>query len=536
MLIVDDRQENIDALSGLIESDDVEVFRALSAEEALRHLTEHEFGLALLDVQMPETTGFELARLLRGVRRYRHLPIIFVTAHQQSQNVVFEGYETGAVDFLFKPLDPHIVRTKVRVFVELNQQRNQLQEHVAELQRLSVEAEAANIAKSQFLANMSHEIRTPLAAVMGFADLISKSDYSAEEKAEFIASVKRNGDLLLRLIEDILDLSKIEANRIELEHAPFNLREMLADVESTLSFKAESRGVKLIVNKPESMRRYLSDPARVKQVMLNVIGNAIKFSTKGTVKVSVEVNVLENATPKSLAKDRMRITVVDNGVGMTEAQAAKLFQPFVQADPSTRRRFGGSGLGLAISRQIANALGGDVRLLKTEPNAGSTFQIELVLEQADNFKAPTVVHDESDLTEKMKLLEGKHILAVDDSPDNLTLIEMYLRKTGIEVTTVEDGESAIAHVKTKKRCDLILMDVQMPGLDGHQTTRQIRKLGFEAPVIALTAHAVVSERKKCLESGCDETLTKPITRPALLRELSRFLARPKAGFASLSTK
>lgn len=523
VLIVDDHRENIVALRGLIQSHDVEILEAVNAREALSLLTDHEFGLALLDVQMPETTGFELARLLRGVRRCRHLPVIFVTAHQQNQNVVFEGYETGAVDFLFKPLDPHVVRSKVRVFVELHQQRLQLQAHVNELQRLRLEAESATYAKSQFLANMSHEIRTPLAAVMGFADLLARREYCESERLQLASSVKRNGEHLLRLIGDILDISRIEANRLDFEVAPFELNDVLREVQETLSIKAAGKEVELHMARLPAPAWFRSDRARVKQVMLNVVGNAIKFSERGG-----SVNVDISLRPGRDGSELIAITVTDQGIGMSKSQADKLFQPFTQADASTQRRFGGSGLGLTISRQIAEALGGYVKLVKSAPALGSTFALGFELERAEDPASEGETPQQSSAAgqAESRSLKDRDILIVDDSSDNLMLFEMYLRDTDARLTMAESGAEAIALVRGGKKFDLVLMDVQMPGMDGHQATRELRRLDFRGPIIALTAHALSAERQKCINSGCNDTLTKPISQQTLIRNIRDYFSQP----------
>ncbi len=527
ILVVDDYKENIEALSQLILADDVEVHSAMNADHALELITQHDFGLALLDVQMPVVSGFDLAKIIRGVKKFRSLPIIFVTAHQQDSAVVFEGYQSGAVDLLFKPLEPNMVRAKVRIFVELAQQRQLLQSHVRELERLRLEAEAANIAKSQFLANMSHEIRTPLAAVMGFAELLARGTSNAEETEECVDAVRRNGKLLLRLIDDILDLSKIEANRLELEQADFDLVEVLHDIQSTLSFRAQERGISLKFDvKTDGPTIYKSDSTRLKQVLLNIIGNGIKFTNAGAVRVDVGVTPENVDSVSHETHDRLTVRVKDQGVGLTPEQAERLFQPFGQADPSTRRQFGGSGLGLVISRQIARAMGGNIRLVESKPGEGSTFEIHVQLERssaADHQALRTsgphaTTHAEP---EEDHALNGKKILAVDDSPDNLTLISMFLRDSGAELSFAESGNKAIGEVKSKE-FDIILMDVQMPGMDGHQATEEIRRLGFKKPIIALTAHAIRSEHDKCRKSGCNSVLTKPITRANLLKGLYEY--------------
>lgn len=516
ILVVDDYRENIEALVSLIDNDDVEIHSAMNADDALELVAHHEFGLALLDVQMPGTGGFELATIIRGVKRFRALPIIFVTAHPQDSAFLFKGYQAGAVDLLFKPLDPNMVRAKVAVFVELAQQRNLMQDNLVELERLKIEAEAANLAKSQFLANMSHEIRTPLSAVIGFSELITSGLPTPQEKAQCTAAIRRNGTLLLHLIDDILDISKIESNRLQLEELPFDLVDLLRDIESTMSFRALENSVSLRFQVPKlATRTYASDPVRIKQVLLNIIGNAIKFTPGGSVLVDTNVETLNAAV------DRLLIRVTDSGVGLTPEQSKRLFQPFSQGDPSTKRRFGGSGLGLVIARQIALATGGDIRLIRSQPQGGSVFEVELHLTRTEPLPARTgagapaagASAEDGGLS-----LTGKKILAVDDSADNLTLLEMFLKKTGADVVFADNAVKAIDEVKNAS-FDAILMDIQMPGMDGHEATQTIRGMNFSKPIIALTAHALGSEHDKCRRSGCTTVLTKPISRTALLAAL-----------------
>lgn len=515
ILIVDDYLENIKALSELIAAPDVDVHSALNADQALEAIANHEFGLLLLDVQMPGTTGFELAEIIRGVARYRSLPIIFVTAHREDSSVIFDGYKTGAVDLLFKPLDANVVRAKVRMFVELAVQKELLRTQVAELEKLRKEADAANVAKTQFLANMSHEIRTPLAAVMGFSELIAQRHPEDQESQKLSSGIGRNGKLLMRLIDEILDFSKIEAHRIELEKIDFSLSELLEEVQSTLQFRAQEKGLNLIFVGSENVQhRYVADPSRIKQILLNVVGNAIKFTLAGTVRVEVSVHADSDS-----AADRFHVRVKDEGIGLSSQEAEKLFQPFAQADPSTRRHFGGSGLGLVISRQLARAMHGEVELVESLQGRGSVFAIDIKLEKSHvHVHAAPVRARSAILPQNTFKLSGKKILAVDDAPDNLTLIEKFLEGSEADVECVENGSCAIEKVKADD-FDLILMDVQMPGMDGHETTERIRKMGFKKPIVALTAHAIRAEHDRCRSAGCDSVLTKPITRTALIAEL-----------------
>ncbi len=517
VLIVDDYPENIKALHGLISQENIEVFTSESPDQALKLLSENDFGLALIDVEMPGMNGFELARLIRGVNRHKHLPIIFVTAHQQDQNFVFEGYDSGAVDILFKPLDSYIVKTKVRAFVELSEQRILLEEQVLELDRLRHVAESANSAKTQFLANMSHEIRTPLAAVMGFADQIASSDFPQEERKKYSDMIRRNGELLLRLIDDILDLSKIESNQIEFEDKNFQLDELLSDVRATMASRAENKNIELkIENKIKEEKTYFADDLRIKQILINLIGNSIKFTKTGGVQVVVDLAHIQSNDQK----DYLKIIVSDTGVGMTQNQIKNIFKPFSQGDSSMRRQFGGSGLGLTISRRLANALDGDIIVLDSQPGKGSTFEITLGLPHSEK-KLDSKINNT-----KKETLSGNfddlNILAVDDVHDNLMLLRLYLQDTGAKLVEAQNGPESIARVN-EKDFDLILMDVQMPGMDGRETTRILRQKGFTNPIVALTAHAEASEHNKCYQAGCDAVLTKPINKSKLIAEISNIL-------------
>lgn len=526
ILIVDDYQKNVLALAELIAADHIEVITANNGQEALEKLLDHEFALALLDVEMPGMSGFDLARMIRGVKRYRHLPLIFVTAHQFDQSYIFEGYHTGAVDLLFKPLDPHVVRSKVNIFVELSEQRRMLEAHVKELDQLRSEANEANVAKSQFLANMSHEIRTPLAAILGYSHYLSQDGViPVEEKNKMGQTIQKNGELLLKIISDILDLSKIEANRLELDNVQFDVSELLNDIKATVSFRAESKGIELdfdIADKPEWT--FLGDPLRIKQVILNIVGNAIKFTKKG--KVQIQANLKEVTDEKKSCILSLKIT--DTGIGMTEEQMARLFQPFMQADHSVRRQFGGTGLGLTISQRIAEAMEGKVEVLKSVPHQGTTFLVELKVRKSDVRVSEFKQKNELSLQDAetvMSIFEGKKILAVDDSEDNLNLIELYLSAYKVNLDFAENGSFAIDKA-SQNQPDLILMDIQMPLVDGLEATLEIRRRGFTTPIIALTAHALKSDRMKCLTVGCNDVLVKPIHQAELVRKMAKYLRSP----------
>jgi signal transduction histidine kinase len=508
-LIVDDRNENLFALSTLLSEFDVEVFKAGSGAEALELMLDHDFALAILDIQMPDMDGFEVAELMRGTERTKTVPIIFVTAAAEKTGFAFRGYEKGAVDFLFKPIDPTVLKSKVRVFIELDEQKKLLSEKLAELQLAKEAAEAANRLKSSFLANMSHEIRTPLGAMIGFAELLEEGRVSPEEKAEFPRIIRQNGQSLLRLLDDVLDLSKVEAGRLEIEKIVFSPRELITEVLDLLRQSAEQKGIEMeMFLSPEVPERVISDPTRLRQILMNIIGNAIKFTRAGRVCV--------RARPSP--HDRLRFEVEDTGVGIDGATAERLFRSFVQADNSTTRKFGGTGLGLALSRRLAQRLGGDVRLVHSAPGEGSCF--EILVEAApyhvpESRRAELAFHSDSPHP-----LKGLNVLLVEDSEDNRFLIEQALRRHGAAVEFACDGLAGV-NKAVEGAFDLVLMDIQMPVLDGYGATKRLRELGYFKPVIALTAHAMAEERERCLSAGCDEHLPKPIDWPLLVDMINR---------------
>lgn len=522
LLVVDDRIDNIQFLSYLISSDDIEIVPAQGGDEALAYLAQNDFGLAILDVQMPGMSGFELARLMRSMKSTSHIPIILLTSEQQDRSVLFEGYDSGAVDFLFKPLNPHMVRSKVRTFVSLDQQRRLLNRQVQEMENLRRKAEEANISKNHFLANISHEIRTPLAAVLGFADVLYQEKISDQDRKESLLAIRRNGELLSRLIDDLLDLSKIEAQRLEFERKEFSIKDLLQDVQSVVGFRAYEKGVKLEFSLPDTDVMLMADPLRIKQILLNVVGNAVKFTEKGHVRVQMSLEECRSPAEAGALR-KVVFKIEDTGLGLTAAEVQRLFQPYGQADVSTARRFGGTGLGLVISRQLAQLMGGDLRLISSQKGVGSTFEVSLIAELSP-YARPTPVTETipREPIARATSIAGKVILIVDDVEDNRLLIAHYLNAQNIVLLQAETGQEALDLLQ-KKIPDLILMDIQMPGLDGYEAVRRIRMRGVKIPIIALTAHAMREETVKCLSAGFDAVLTKPTRKNELINALYEWI-------------
>jgi PAS domain S-box-containing protein len=601
--------------------------------------------------------------MIRRHENYKLTPILFVTAINKDERYVYRGYEAGAVDYIFKPFEPQILRSKVNVFLDLfrkNQQLKEQTERIRESERrerylrlteleieslrryrnladaiphivwrakgdgtldyfnqgwveytgLSLEqsfgngwqskiqeedlkkflrvwmtsmnegksfqlecrirnqegksrwfwvkavsemnqagqvvawigtctdihdrkmtemrlieaereANAASVSKTSFLANMSHEIRTPMNAILGFTELMLDPDQSPEERIECIQTVQRNGAQLLKLIDEILDISKVESGRLQIENVEMNLGQVLEDIRSLLQLQALEKGLDFNVNFVTPLPRSIySDPTRLRQILLNIIGNAIKFTRQGFVH-------LEASWRQDIDGDgaRLRFRVSDSGIGIEPAQMEHLFQPFVQGDSATTRNYGGTGLGLALSRRLAQALGGDVTLESSEPRKGTSFVIEVKAEPAPG--APFIEHLESDRenqhavvpSRNNKRLQGMNVLLVEDVQDNQALMVHFLGLAGANVDVANNGREGIAKAMMGNY-DAILMDIQMPVLDGYEATRQLRAKGFRTPIIALTAHALNEEREKSFAVGCDDHLSKPIEFNTLIEHLA----------------
>ncbi len=538
VLVVDDRPENLYAVETTLKRMDVEIIKAQSGDEALRLMLRHEFALVLLDVQMPEMDGFEVASLIRNNESTKLIPIIFLTAINKDEAFVFRGYESGAVDYLFKPLDPVILRAKVRIFVDMYRQKKEL-----EIARR--EADAANQAKSDFLANMSHEIRSPMTAILGHVELIAEECpgaccFGKKQVSEHTNIVLRSGDHLLEIINAILDLAKIEADRFEVEHHQCSPVLVISNATSLTRVRAQEKGLDIHVSYESKIpEQIISDPIRLHQILINLLDNAIKFTPSGSVHLKVRLLNDEHA-PK------LQFDIVDTGIGMTEQQVNKIFEPFTQADTSMARRFGGTGLGLAISKRLAVMLGGDLSI-QSEHGQGSTFSLTIetgslqavnLIEQAST--ALLSVPSDEPLEEKPANLAGLTILLAEDSPDNQRLLSLLLKKAGATVTVADNGlvahDLALQQTKSETPFDIILMDMQMPVLDGYQATSQLRSNGFTGPILALTAHAMSTDRKKCLDAGCNDYISKPVNRKKMISTIIKNLPERKAILCDLKSE
>jgi len=393
----------------------------------------------------------------------------------------------------------------------------------AELQQAKAAAESASRTKSDFLARMSHEIRTPMNAIMGIADLLAKTSLTSEQN-KYVEIFRRSGDNLLNLINDILDLSKVEASQLDLEQIGFSLSDHLEKVIEMVAPRAKEKGLSLTCHiAPGVDNDLIGDPTRLRQVLLNLLGNAIKFTQSGAVSLDVE------SQEDVAAQTALRFTVSDTGIGIDDEQLDNIFERFTQADSSTTRRFGGSGLGLTISRRLVELMGGKI-WVESDIGKGSLFAFTVPFEVwlAGNRPAATPVGAGTEGP-----LPALRILMAEDSPDNVTIALAYLASTPYQVTVAETGEIACQKFMDG-HYDLILMDRQMPGIDGLAATRAIRaweKANDRAPtpIIALTASALKGDRETCLAAGCTAYFTKPIKEDALLQAIRDYSTARPAG-------
>ncbi len=380
-------------------------------------------------------------------------------------------------------------------------------------------ARASSAAKTTFLTNMSHEFRTPLVSILGFSDLMLNPDLTEDERMEFIRSIRRNGTHLHSLVNDILDVAAIEAGTLKVDAVACDPAELAHEVRSQLRIQAESKGLELQVEVRGKLPWLKSDPLRLKQILLNLAGNAIKFTDEGTIKMILSAERAPG-DPHAPPRAVLRVDVIDTGIGFDSEQAAKLFVQFSQIDDSMSRRAGGTGLGLSISRQLARKMGGDVTA-NSRPGGGSTFTLTLTAELAD----PTTAHDTPIGVPAHEL--GGRILLVEDGPDNQRLLAFILRRWGADVEVADNGVRGIEAVERAEAegsfFDLILMDMQMPEMNGYDATRELRRLGYVRPIVAVTAHAMTGDREKCLAAGCNEYLAKPVDQRDLRSVCLRYL-------------
>jgi signal transduction histidine kinase len=504
ILIVDDLAEKLLVYSSLLEDIDAEIVQARSGTEALKRVLEGSFAVILLDVNMPDIDGLETATLIRGHRNGRHTPIIFITSYADEMQTA-RGYALGAVDYILSPIVAPVLRTKVQVFVDLYNAHSALarsnQELETRVKERTAELEQLSRLKDEFLATMSHELRTPLNAIFGWVTLLRtrRLDEPTQERA--LETIERNARAQKRLIEDLLDVSRIVTGKVALEIMPVDPRRVVEAALETMAPAAQAKGITVVPLLDTGVATVRGDFARLQQIVCNLLSNAIKFTPSGG---KVDVCLAHR-------NGEAEISVSDSGQGIKPEFLPLVFDRFRQEDGSISRRHGGLGLGLAIVRHLVELHAGSVEAFSLGEGEGSRFVVRLPtrLGAAKGGAADEVVA--SPTTSSM--LAGVRLLVVDDEPGARELIANVLQGYGAEVCLAESGQAALTKL-FEQRPHVLVADLGMPGMDGYALIEQVRALdpdfGGQTPAIAVTGYASPLDRLRALQAGYQNHVAKPV--------------------------
>ena len=528
ILVVDDQPTNLEAIDALLASTGCQTVRAQSANEALLALLEFDFAAIILDIKMPGMSGIELAELIKQRRRTQHVPLLFLTAHMFDERDMLRGYGTGAVDYLTKPVHSDILRSKVAVFVELfrknraaSQAYASLQKEIAERERVQDELRRANSdlerrvqertealqradrRKDEFLASLAHELRNPLAPIRSAVEVLRTPEAAASDAAQARDVIVRQVDQMTRLIDDLMDVSRITTGKLVLRISRIDLSNVISMALETSRPLIEENRHTLTMDLPETRVELDADPARVAQMLANLLTNAARYTSPGG-ELALSARVDEN---------ELVLSVRDNGLGIEPEMAARVFELFTQGARSQVRSGGGLGVGLALARRLAEMHGGRLDLRSEGAGRGSEFSLRLPLPKDSRAAARAPIEQEPAITTM------RRILVVDDNEDSAEMMSMLLGAWGQETRVAFDGHQALDMARAFKP-EIVLLDLGMPRMDGYETARQLRSEPWAANtvLVAVTGWGHESDLERTREAGFQHHLVKPVS-PTVLRTL-----------------